>query len=385
MRKSKVVTAIAVTAVLFAAQPAWALVFGGTTTDRLDRIEQQTTAILAKLGGTTSVAPSTTVAATTTVAPSTTVAATSTTAATTTVVATTTAAPTTVAATTTMAMPTTAPGTTVPVAGLLFSEPFNTSDLSNISMKVHAPANFFSGLTFQGDHDANCGNTMTTRTLTDSSSVPEHMYWCNGHLMTAMNTTGYVSITMSPKDATTGRARVFPATANRICWDQTLTDMGGRKWIQLAVISASRFAANGFKEGYIRPGFEAPAGDVTSAVMGADDFMFLGTSSYEFYRGQDRQSTDWGFNQLNGVTDKMTRYKTCITDNRNGTITRTQARPDGTVNTITDTGAFPAGPRIFVIEDESYHPDKTWQDEGFVRVVQDGYTWHWDNITVSAT
>lgn len=367
-RLKPVLAAGVVVLAVMVAQPAWALVFGGTTTDRLDRIEQQTTAILARVGGTTTTtAPPATTAPTTTAAPVTTVA------------PTTTATPsTTIAATTTVA-----PVTTTVATGVLFAEPFTSPGNGNLSIKIHSQPTVH--LAFKGDHDLSCAGTITTRDLVEDNTVGTHVYWCNGHLMTAMNTDGYTSITMSPKDAATGRARVFPATANKVCWDQTLTDMGGRKWIQAAVISEARFTANGFKEAYIRPGFEGVASDPTSVVMGADDFMYVGLDqSVEYFRGQVSTFTDNGFNRLNGVADKAARYTTCLTDNRNGTVTRTQTRPGNTSNTVIEAGAFPAGPRVFLLMDESYHPDKAWQDEGFVRVVTDGYTWHWGNINISA-
>jgi len=244
---------------------------------------------------------------------------------------------------------------------------------------------------FNGDHDHACGSPDTTRPLVEDYQVSTHVWYCapggdpaKGHFMTGINTEGYVIIAFAPTDDGT-TAKVFPASANRICWDQNLTELGARKWTQLAVIGADRYAANGGRIDYINPEFNdnGGQGDRAAVRLAGDDFLLNNLrNTTHYFQGQTKVYDDW--NGLHDLADKATRYTICVTDNGNGTVTRTQARPGGVLHSTTGPGRFPAGPRVFILEDDSYNPMKAFQD-GQQQVVADPFTWHWDNVRISST
>jgi hypothetical protein len=197
-----------------------------------------------------------------------------------------------------------------------------------------------------------------------------------------MDTEGYVNIAFSPKADSGETARVFPATATQVCWDQNLTDLGPRKWTQLVVISAARYQANGGRIDYINPDLNGN-GEAETPHLAGDDFLFSnGGNVVQYFNGQSKVFEDYS-NPLWAVTDKATRYTICVKDNGNGTVTRSQARPGGVVATSTGPGRFPAGPRVFILQDDSYNPMKAFEDGGNVQHVTDPFTWHWDNIRIS--
>lgn len=255
---------------------------------------------------------------------------------------------------------------------------------------VHAGDNVnFVPQHFNGDHNELCQSPLTTRPLTEDHTVGTHVWWCapgddptKGHFMTGIDTTGYVIISFTPKAADGGPV-FFPQSANKICWDQNVTDLGGRKWTQLIVVSDDSFHAQGSNLAYLNPGNNdnfAPADPQARPL--ADDFSikFLrGTA--ETFVGQTKTGDNF-FIAANGITDKATRYRTCVRDNGEGTVTYTQARPGGTVS-ATLPGGFPAGPRAFLLGDDSYNVLKSYT-EGAVQVVADPFSWHFDNLEVSA-
>jgi hypothetical protein len=283
----------------------------------------------------------------------------------------------------------TAPTSTGPT---LWWEDFQTaSSMDRLVKEVHAgdPTNFVPRQ-FHGDHNQNCEGPTTGRALTEDHTVGTHFWWCapggdpaKGHFMTGIDTGGYVIISFSPKDDATGAAQVFPPSANRICWDQNLTDLGGRKWTQLMVISEATYLANGRTISYLNPGNPDNFSVVNpQARPSGDDFTikFL-KHTLETFSGQ-RKVNDNFFVALNGVTDKAARYRNCVTDNGNGTITRTQDRPGGTRSETTFPGAFPAGNRVFILGDDNYNVLKSYE-EGATQFVSDPFTWHWDNLEIS--
>ncbi len=109
----------------------------------------------------------------------------------------------------------------------------------------------------------------------------------------------------------------------------------------------------------------------------------MGAFSYwegdSFVGGEDGE---WFVNR-----DKAARYRHCMIDNGNGTITLTQDRPatillrrsdqvPGGLRTRTLRGSFPDGQVRVSFEDDMYDPPK-----------RAGYdpttlTWHWDNIEI---
>ena len=305
-----------------------------------------------------------------------------------------TATTTTLAATTTStAAPppttTTAPTTTAPPpAGLLYQNSFSSpSDLDRLVFELHrgAPNAIDSDVrVFNGDHDMSCGAPTTVRTVHESTKS-EWVWYCGApavadpHFMTGMNTNSYNVISFAPLN---GATPIFPGTANEICWNQNLTQLGGRKWINVAVISDDTYNADPGQMVIVNPDHAGNVGtpgfpsDPPGRVVSGDDFLYVAVKNTVTYHSPLGYQFDWTLLEIGA--DKATRYRNCLKDNGNGTVTRTQARPGGVTNTSTMPGRFPAGPRVFIIEDVSYSPDKD-DTQGAV----DPYTWHFDQIEIS--
>ncbi|MDO9174096.1 MAG: hypothetical protein Q7V62_04770, partial [Actinomycetota bacterium] len=283
-----------------------------------------------------------------------------------------------------------------PMGTVLWSEDFSSpAGMNRLIKHISIGDNVVNGAamqTFNGDHGHNCGGPTTGRSLVENYEVSTHFWYCapggdaaKGHFMTGINTEGYVIMAFAPAADNGTTARVFPATANQICWDQNITELGARKWTQLIVVNASRYAANGNRIDYVNPEFNDNGGTGSRAAvrLAGDDFLLNNLrNTAHFFNGQTKTYSDW--NGLHNITDKATRYTICVRDNGNGTVTRTQARPGGVVAVSTGPGRFPAGPRVFILEDDSYNPMKAFQD-GQQQVVTDPFTWHWDNIRVSSS
>ena len=85
------------------------------------------------------------------------------------------------------------------------------------------------------------------------------------------------------------------------------------------------------------------------------------------------------------VSDKAARYKHCVIDNGNGTLTTTIAQPNGRTVSRTVTGNIPDGDIRVQFGDDSYDPDKHFDARGAAPNSTGLYTWHWDNIEIYAT
>lgn len=304
---------------------------------------------------------------------------TSTTSPTTTTTPTTTNTSTSTTSSTSTTTPTTtiAPTTTLPASGVLYSNTFdNAGDINRLRFQKIGNT---SNTTFNGDHDNACGNPFTYRPLSDNNTVAPNapgslVYWCNGHFMTAVDTTAYMVIAMTPTNA--GQTIIFPGNANRFCWNQDLAEHGGRKWVEVAVVSDDRFNANGGGLGYWNPDFNGNQA-AGSILLSGDDFMFQ-YLEVQYFVGQNKTYSDFT-NNTHSFTDKAGRFQHCLVDNGNGTITFSAAMLNGTVFSRTGPGSFPAGPRVFILMDVSYDPRK---DES--AKVAEPSSIHWDNITVTS-
>lgn len=249
-------------------------------------------------------------------------------------------------------------------------------------------------VTFSADHDVNCGAPTTYRTITENNAWPNHRYWCpnaGGHFMTSMNTTSYVALAFTPRGEN-DRAKIFPDDANKICFDVNITGQGNRRWWDVLVLSESKYLSHmyptnvsGQPGGAIttQPGliYFDPDHAVTGLNVGLDaDFHFVdheGSASVA-------QNGSWRFQNHQpvnrNISDKASRYRTCLTDNGNNSVTQTQARPDGTVRTVVmPNTSFPRGNKVFVMIDKTYNADKAENPAA----TSNAYTWHWDNIEIS--
>ena len=230
---------------------------------------------------------------------------------------------------------------------------------------------------WNGDHNMACEGPTTLRTI-HVDNKDDFFWWCapggdpaKGHVMVGVNTTGYNIAWFSPSQ--------YFTNVSRVCWDQNLTELGGGKWMQVVLAARADVervqAQLGHLDlGFTGPGFQVDGGPTTgvhpTAASGGAK-MFRG--GFGYWRGADF-TTEMPGGQV--TTDKATRYRHCMIDNGNGTITLTQQRPDG-VHSHTGPGTMPDGDVRVV-----------WQDDNYDVPKRDNYdpnnlTWHIDNIEIS--
>ena len=90
--------------------------------------------------------------------------------------------------------------------------------------------------TWNGDHATNCEGPDLSRTLNAGGDRSQHFYRCApfgkndaAHVMTSMgDVDGYSTLSMAPQ-------QTFP-TIRKVCWDQNVTDLGGRTWTEVLVV-----------------------------------------------------------------------------------------------------------------------------------------------------
>jgi len=348
-----------------------------------------TTAPTTTLPPTTTTTPPPTTT-TTTAAPTTTPPPTTTTAPPTTITLPTVTLPTVTLPTVPVPSSTTPPASTVPSGGLMFSEDFASAaafdQRFDRGWSGQDPATWplSAGpiLSWLGDHDASCGDPMlTSRSITIGAGAAGKggvFYAClpggdpaKGHLMTSVNTVGYNIAWFSPKQTFNN--------VGRVCWDQNLTELGGGKWAQVVLVAKGDADRYGNDLGFVGPGFQDPNGPTTKVIPSvATGGAKLFQGGFEIWRGDDVTGSLGG-----GVTtaDKAARYRHCMVDNENGTVTLSQARPDGKTATATVPGDLPDGEVRVVFQDDNYNPDKHF--DGSERAGPNHpYTWHWDNIQI---
>ena len=329
-------------------------------------------------------------------APTTTVAATTTTAAATTTTAVPQTTTTVAATTTTMVMPTTTiPATTIPSTTIAppagaFVEDFGSATALTDRVDHGWSGEWNAGALFgdsandwQADHDMACMNPNTSsRTIHLSGQAQANdaaFFPCTfagdpakSHMMTTVNTEGYVTVWFSPKQTFTN--------VNRVCWDQNITWQGGGKWTEVNFLTFAEY--NGQTDlGYTSPDFpssgaSSPQGSAMNGVK-----MFGG--------GMDSYTNGTFHGGPGGTTiaDKAPRFQHCVRDNGNGTLTMSVAQPNGLTNTGTVSGNIPDGAIRIEFVDDSYNPDKHFfNPEQFVPRDSSGlYTWHWDNVLIETT
>lgn len=236
----------------------------------------------------------------------------------------------------------------------------------NINLGYHAGHDYDG--TWSGDHNLNCDGPQTQRVVHDR--LDEVIYYCQpggdpakGHVMTSMgHIDGYSIVAIAPDRSFTD--------ASRVCWDVNLTDLGQRQWWEAHLIPEAAFQANNRKLAYLTPlrenvdstALPYPSGSVNVAMMFGETDIFSGRSIIH-----DDKSP-----QAFKVTSKAKRYRHCLTDNGDGTLTWEQERDTGT-RTFTVAGAFPSEFRL-IFTDHNYTPLK----DGPVA----GMTWHFDALLV---
>ncbi len=244
---------------------------------------------------------------------------------------------------------------------------------------------------WNADHDGACNDPNTTSRvihLTSQAQANDAAFFpclpggdpAKGHVMTTVNTEGYVIAWFSPR-------QLF-ANTHQVCWDQNIQDLGGGKWTQVLFLTQAEVARSGGDLGFTSPEFADTSGPSTANGGGAHGVKLEGG-------GMTAWSSlgEWNLNTAGtvqrpfpgnvGVTgDKAPRYQQCVIDNENGTLTAVRSGPAGSV-TSTVQGEIPNEPIRVVFEDDNYNPDKHNNASGIAMNSGQGYTWHWDNIQIS--
>lgn len=296
---------------------------------------------------------------------------------------------TTIPATTTTLPPTT---TSTLAPGAPFFEPFASATALTDRFDHGWSGEWNAGALFgdaandwQADHDMACMNPNTSsRTIHLSGPQQANdaaFFPCTfagdgakSHLMTTVNTEGYVTVWFSPKQTFTN--------VNKVCWDQNETFMGGGKWTMVNFLIPSEYQGQ-TDLGYTSPEF--PLGGASSPKGPAQNGVkvFLGGMN-SFTNGVMHAGPQGVGNQQNPVTDKAGRYQHCVVDNNNGTVTLSMAQPNGTTLASTVPGNIPDGTIRIEFADDNYNPDKHfWNPEQPVARDSTGlYTTHWDNLVI---
>ncbi len=276
----------------------------------------------------------------------------------------TTESPTSTAAPTTTAAPATTTSTTTtqpPSVGVGFVETFdNNTGLNRFHTGVYHRDEFLvSSVTWQGDHDADCGPPGTSRTI-HRDNPTDIFYTCRDHLMTAVgDTAGYSTAFFTPKTTFINERSVS--------WDVNITDLGARQWWEVAILPLS--SDDLVAASWLSPD---PTGldpyPNNSVVVGNGPF---GRDFQIFAAGNQSQplSAPMCSTDPEACGSKAIRRTFTVIDNGNGTITVQAFGQNFTRN-----GSFPSGGFKVVFKDHNYTPDK----DG----VPVGYTWHWDNIII---
>ena len=237
-------------------------------------------------------------------------------------------------------------------------------------------------LVWRADHDMNCGGADTIRLINAGGDRSQHFWVCsppgvgNAHVMTSMgDVDGYSTLSMAPKQAF--------AEIHRVCWDQNVTDQGGRQWTEVVIVPASKVADGDLT--HVNPEF-----------VGVDEFtkqhdattwgimvhgQYFGLNVFANGVRQVDSTYQLGRDKA-GQESRSIRRQHCVTDNGNGTVTVVIDQGVDGFYQRTFSGHFPTNARV-ILEQHAYTPSKDGEDCETVGIlIGCRTTWHWDNITV---
>lgn len=224
--------------------------------------------------------------------------------------------------------------------------------------------------TWEGDHGLDCGPPTESRTLSAQDRAG-NTYLCRQHFMTSMgDVDGYSTIAFSPKEVFSG--------VSEVCWDQNVTDMGGRQWTEVVITPADAIQTIDGEYHLAHTGPGTIGVDDTGSLHVAETFgakfagPFDGLTIWQNGGLQDKDPY-YAFGDTEGQASVAIRRQHCITDLRNGLV---EVRIDQGSSTYVRQvpGSFPADARV-IFEDHNYTPDKDNDANGH-------HTWHWDNLVV---
>lgn len=287
-----------------------------------------------------------------------------------------------------------------PVVGSQFMATFDTASdfFSRFDRYIMSGGNGPISEDWTADHDMACDAPPSERPIhggaIHSGQNPDHLFfWCapggdpaKGHVMSTVLTGGVVDLSFSPHQAFND--------PRQVCWDVNTTFLSSRKWVNVLVVPAASVTNNGGRLDFLTAndmGLAANAGLlIDSEAPGAVRVKeFFGHVEVEVHE-------PGGYSAIHGTflldVDKATRYRHCLTENSNGTLTIQIDRPNANIcggppsiypcqdiNT-TFPGQFPDGPVRVIFQDALYDAPK---GEIPASLVGNFNTWHWDNISIS--
>ena len=208
------------------------------------------------------------------------------------------------------------------------------------------------------------------------------------HLMTSIGDTAPYSIGgFAPAEEFVG--------VREVRWDVNLTDLGGRQWVEVAIVPADVFdfqnlpcaswvvdcgTANYFELGAVGAKWD---GAKARYIVTLDDSyqQAHGDPGYNCETCPQAAGRYFGFDYAAddpALTSLRIRRHNYFRDNGDGTLTWGLELQDGSFDELTVPGSFPHGPVRVVFKDHNYTPTKDVQ----TRLPELTFTWHWDNIAV---
>lgn len=274
----------------------------------------------------------------------------------------------------------------VNASGLAFSEDFRTPTSYKERFDYGWSGEWNAGSMFRedrndwhADHGMMCDNPNSSHRTIHLTSQQQAgdaaFYYCmpdgnpdKGHLMTSVNTAGFVTVWFSPK-------QTF-RNVSKVCWDQNITDLGGGKWTIVNFLTAAEYAGK-TDLGYTSSDFPKNGGPSSPQGPAANGVKVFRGILNSYTNGKMREGA-------RGVTvsDKAARYRHCVTDNGNSTLTTAIAQPNGRTVTRIVAGNIPDGDIRVQFGEDSYDPDKHFDARGAAPNSTGLYTWHWDNIQI---
>jgi hypothetical protein len=237
-------------------------------------------------------------------------------------------------------------------------------------------------LLWRADHDMTCGGADTIRLINAGGDRSQHFWVCgppgvgNAHVMTSMgDVDGYSTLSMAPKQA-------FPVV-HRVCWDQNVTDQGGRQWTEVLVVPASKIADGDLT--HVNPEFVGV--DEWTKQHDASTWGIMVHGQYfglnVFANGVRQVDSTYQLGRDKaGQESRSIRRQHCITDNGNGSVTVVIDQGVDGFYQRTFSGRFPTNARV-ILEQHAYTPSKDGEDcETIGILIGCRTTWHWDNVTV---
>jgi hypothetical protein len=264
------------------------------------------------------------------------------------------------------------------------------------------------------DHDAADGVNCTApeQTRTQSRERPEdHVYLCHpggdpaaGHIMSySMDTAGYGWVGGLPDQVFEG--------ASEVSVDINTTSAGSRNFVEIKVMPAASVFANAMPCAPDLPcsdGWDYDANGGVAGFTASQEGTGLGIATpdepdgYRFdefntfvdangdlhHRSCDHNTSGYCFDAATHTsnTDIRDRYRHVLRDNGDGTLSFGVDEGDR-MRWVTAPGAFPAGEVRMVVAFHNYTGTKDGNGPGFDNNTSPsagGFTWHWDNLAVTA-